>query len=137
MPVTTEKDPLDDIDARIAEILRKFPFISYGRMGEDQYLGIIQNADNMFISIYVIDLIPTEELRKLFLDFGDRWWWDSNRKIPINVFIKDERFKLFRACLRMFSAKDFEVVAGPKVSLAETMNRRIRKRQVTLVRKMD
>lgn len=137
MPVTVPADPLDHIDARIAEILQKFPFISYGRMGEDHYLGIIQNSDNQFVSLYVIDLIPTEELRKLFLEFGDRWWWDSNRKIPINVFIKDERFKTFRACLRMFSAKDFEVLSGPAVSLAETMNRRIRKRQVTLVRKMD
>lgn len=127
----------DQLDKKIADILEKFPFISYGRMNDTQYLGIIQNADNMFISIYVMTLIPTEELRKLFLEFGDKWWWESNRKVPINVFIKDERFKMFRGCLRMFSAKDFEVIAGPRVSLAETMNRRIRKRQVTLVRKMD
>lgn len=133
----SEEKPAETIDERIAEILKKFPFISYGRMGEDCYLGIIQNADNMFISIYVVDLIPTEELRKLFIGFGETWWWDSNRKVPINVFIKDERFKLFRTCLRMFSAKDFEILSGPKVSLAESMNRRIRKRQVTLVRKMD
>jgi hypothetical protein len=39
-------------------------------------------------------------------------------------------------CLRMFSAKDFEVVSGPTVSLAESINRRIRKRQVVLVRPM-
>lgn len=126
-----------DLDPRIAEILEKFPFLSYGMVGEDPYLGIIQNSDNQFVSIYILDLIPTEDGRALFLELGDRWWWESNRKIPINVFIKDSRFKQFRNCLRMFSAKDFELVAGHKVSLAESMNRRIRKRQITLVRKMD
>ncbi len=106
-------------------------------MQSTPYLGIIQNSDNQFISIYVLDLIAEEEARMVFLELGDRWWWESNRKIPINVFIKDPRFKQFRSSLRMFSAKDFEILAGPRVSLAETMNRRIRKRQVTLVRKMD
>lgn len=118
-------------------ILEKFPFLSFGVMQNTPYLGIIQNSDNQFISIYVLDLIPEEEGRMIFLELGDRWWWESNRKIPINVFIKDPRFKQFRSSLRMFSAKDFEILAGPRVSLAETMNRRIRKRQVTLVRKMD
>lgn len=124
-------------ESKILEILEKFPFLTFGVMHDEEYLGIVQNADNQFISMYIIDLIPDEELRKLFLEFGDRWWWESNRKVPINVFIKDQRFKMFRSCLRMFSAKDFEVVKGPTVSLAESINRRIRKRQVVLVRKMD
>lgn len=126
-----------ELDPRIVEILEKFPFLSYGLVNDDPYLGIIQNSDNQFVSIYILDLIPGEELRNVFLELGDRWWWESNRKIPINVFIKDTRFRQFRNCLRMFSAKDFQLIAGHKVSLAETMNRRIRKRQITLVRKMD
>jgi hypothetical protein len=124
-------------EEKILGLLEKFPFLTFGVMHEEEYLGIIQNADNQFISMYIIDLIPDEENRKMFLQFGDRWWWESNRKVPINVFIKDQRFKAFRSCLRMFSAKDFEIVKGPVVSLAESINRRIRKRQVVLVRKMD
>jgi hypothetical protein len=118
-------------------VLEKFPFLSLGVMQDTPYLGIVQNCDNQFTSIYILDLIPDENARRVFLELGDRWWWESNRKIPINVFIKDQRFKQFRSALRMFSTKDCEIVAGPRVSLAETMNRRIRKRQVTLVRKMD
>lgn len=133
----TENTTPPVIDERIQTILEKFPFLSYGVMQDVPYLGIIQNCDNQFISIYVLDLIPDEEGRAIFLELGDRWWWESNRKIPINVFIKDPRFKHFRTSLRMFSAKDFEILSGPRVSLAETMNRRIRKRQITLVRKMD
>lgn len=130
-------DQSDTSDSRIETILEKFPFLSYGRCGDECYLGIIQNSDNQFLSIYILDLIPGEELRKVFLELGDRWWWESNRKIPINVFIKDPRFKAFRVAIRMFSAKDFELIAGHKVSLADSMSRRIRKRQITLVRKMD
>lgn len=122
---------------KILEILEKFPFLTYGTIRDEEYLGIVGNADNQFISMYVLGFIPSEQGRKLLLQFGNEWWWDSNRKIPINVFIKDPRFKLFRPCLRMFSAKDFNIVKGPTVSLAETMNRRIRKRQITLVRKID
>jgi hypothetical protein len=125
------------IDPRMLAVLEKFPFLSYGVMDKTPYLGIIQNCDNQFVSIYVLDLIPEASAREIFLELGDRWWWESNRKIPINVFIKDPRFKQFRSSLRMFSAKDFDIVAGPRVSLAETMNRRIRKRQITLVRPMD
>jgi hypothetical protein len=124
-------------ESKILEILEKFPFLTYGVMHDEEYLGVIQNADNQFVSMYIIDLIPDEEHRKLFLELADRWWWESNRKVPINVFIKDARFKYFRGCLRMFSAKDFEIVKGHAVSLAESINRRIRKRQVVLVRKMD
>ena len=124
-------------DQRIEVVLERFPFLSYGRVGEDFYLGIVQNSDNQFVSMYVLDLIPTASLRAIFLELGDRWWWESNRMVPINVFIKDQRFKLFRPSLRMFSGKDFELISGHRVSLADSMNRRIRKRQITLVRKMD
>lgn len=126
-----------DNKEKILEILEKFPFLTYGTVKDVEYLGIIGNADNQFVSMYVLDFIPNEPARKLFLQFGSEWWWDSNRKIPINVFIKDPRFKTFRTCMRMFAAKDFTHIEGPMVSLAETMNRRIRKRQVTLIRKLD
>lgn len=128
---------MSDNQSKILEILEKFPFLTYGVMHDEEYLGIVQNSDNQFVSMYIIDLIPSEDLRKLFLQLGDRWWWESNRKVPINVFIKDARFKQFRSCLRMFSAKDFEIIEGPTVSLAESINRRIRKRQVVLVRPMQ
>ena len=122
---------------KILEILRNYPFLTYGTVKDTEYIGIVAKADNQFVSMCMIDLISTADDRKEFLQFGNDWWWGSNRKIPINVFIKDDSFKKYRECLRMFSAKDFTHVEGPMVSLAESINRRIRKRQITLVRKMD
>jgi len=123
------------INDRVKEILVKFPFLSYGEFGGEPYLGIIQNADNQLLSMYILENIPPE-LRQQFLNYGETWWWESNRQIPIHIFMK-ERFKVFRPYLKHFSRKDFDLQAGPSVSLQETIARRVRKRQVTLVRRMD
>lgn len=124
------------IDEKIQQILERFPFLSYGRLQDTHYLGIIQNSDNQLLSMYVLDVIPDERLRQLFLKLGEDWWYESNRQIPINIFCK-EKFKVFRPFLKHFSRKDFDLMAGPSVSLQETIARRVRKRQVTLVRRTD
>lgn len=122
------------MDEKIKTVLEKFPFLSYGRMLGVDYLGIIQNSDAQLLSIYVLDMIPEERLRVEFLACGEEWWWESNRTVPINIFFKD-RFRPFRPYLKHFSRKDFDLVAGHAVSLQETIARRVRKRQVTLVQK--
>lgn len=125
-----------EVTNEIKAILLKFPFLSYGTMGGGSYLGVIQNCDNQLLSMYVISLIPTKELRDTFLELSSQWWWGSNRQIPINIFLK-EKFRIFRPFLKHFSRKDFDLASGPAVSLQETIARRVRKRQITLVRKPD
>lgn len=124
------------MNEKIVAIMSSFPFLSYGEMQGISYLGIIQNSDNQLLSMYILDLIPDEKMRKEFIKLGEQWWWESNRQIPINIFLK-QKFKPFRPFLRHFSRKDFNLIAGPSVSLHETIARRVRKRQVTLVRKQD
>lgn len=124
------------MNEKITQVLESFPFLSYGVFHEKEYLGIIQNSDNQLLSMYVLDMIPTEELRQLFLKLGEEWWWGSNRQIPINIFFK-EQFLVFRPYIKHFSRKDFDLKAGHAVSLQETISRRIRKRQITLVRKLQ
>lgn len=119
----------------LKQILESFPFLSYGVMLNKQYLGIVQNSDAQLLSMYVLDAIPSSDLRKHFLALGMHWWWNSNRQVPINIFLKD-RFRCFRPYLKHFSRKDFLLEAGPSVSLQDTIARRVRKRQVTLLRPM-
>src|SRR4051812_29441498 len=111
----------------IQRILTKFPFLTYGVMNNISYLGVVQNADSQLISVYDLNAIPTKELRQDFLQCADSWWWGSNRQIPINIFLKD-RFRFYRTFLKHFSRKDFLILAGPIVSLQETIARRVRKR---------
>lgn len=136
MPKYGVQEENPDLPSEIASILEKLPFLAYGTLLDKQYLGIIQNCDAKLISMYVLDMIPSAEDRDLFLQFGTCWWWDSNRQVPINMFIKDPRFRMFRSCLKHFSRKDFNHIAGPAVSLADTLNKRVRKRQITLVRRL-
>ena len=71
-----------------------------------------------------------------FLKLGEEWWVESNRMIPINIVLKS-RFEQFQYCLMTFNAKDFEVLYGPSISLANILKKRIKRRQIQLVRKVD
>jgi hypothetical protein len=123
------------MDDRIKELLQKYPFLSFGTLQDKPYLGVVQNCDAQLISMYVLTDIPTEDARKQFLDAAFDWWWGSNRQVPINIFLK-ERFRPFRLFLKHFSRKDFNLEAGPVVSLQETIARRVRKRQITLIKRI-
>lgn len=126
--------PVETIDPRVLSILEQYPFLSFGEMLDKQYIGIIQNSDKQFVSMYLLELIPEKEERDDFLKLGNVWWWESNRTIPINIFFHMD-FRKFRPYLRNFSAKEFKILAGYAVSLHETIAKRVRKRQVMLVRK--
>lgn len=123
------------MDDNIKALLATFPFLSYGRLNETEYLGVVQNCDSQLISMYVITDIPTGELREEFIRCSTEWWWGSNRQVPINIFLKD-KFLPFRPYLKHFARKEFTLEFGPSVSLQEAISRRVRKRQVTLVRRI-
>jgi len=68
-----------------------------------------------------------------FLNLGETWWWESNRKIPINIFLKQE-MGIFRAYIKTFNSKDIEVLFGPTVNLGDIAEKRIKRRSIQLVR---
>lgn len=118
----------------MSDALENFPFLTIGRYLDQEYVGIVGNSDSQITSIYLYSNLPTDELRRKFLELGDEWWWESNRQIPINVTLKD-RWAIFRPYMKTFITKDFEILAGPCVSLDTVMIKRIKRRQIQLVRK--
>ena len=117
-----------------AELQEKFPFLSCIKYANNEYVGILQNQDNHVTSIYVYDLIKTEDLKQEFLDLGEIWWWESNRQIPIDIFLFQE-MQLFRRCLRTFNNKDVEIQFGPVTSIQKIVKKRIKRRTIQLVKK--
>lgn len=111
----------------------KFPFLTIVSHLGTEYLGIIQHADNLFVSIYVMDSTFSDKMKADFLECGDTWWWESNRSIPINMFLR-ERFSNFRMYLKTFSRKDTNIVQGPIVNLKDMMNKRVKRRTIQLIR---
>lgn len=114
----------------------RFPFLTIVKYLKTQYIGIVQHADHLFISMYVLDESFTIEMKREFLECGEVYWWESNRSIPINLFLQDQ-FKKFKPYLRVFSKKEAEVLQGPVINLRELMNKRIKRRTITLVRNVD
>ncbi len=85
--------------------------------------------------MYDYNKIKTLELKQNFLDLGDEWWWGTNRMIPINIIFKSA-FEHYKSSLVTFSGKDFEVMHGPIISLSNIIQKRIKRRNIQLVRKL-
>jgi hypothetical protein len=117
-------------------LLDQYPFISYITYGGNDYIGIIQNSDEIITTIYDYAALRTLEQRTLFLELADQWWWESNRLIPINVFLKQDWVE-FRVCLKTFNSKDVIIQHGPYISLREIASKRSKRRSITLVRRVQ
>ncbi len=121
---------------RISDNLQQnFPFISVVTYVDQEYVGIIINQDSNITSFYDYTSLKTEEEKTRFLELGEAWWWESNRLIPINIFLSQEMSN-FRYAIRNFSTKDVRVLFGPCTSLNDIMTKRVKRKSITLVRKV-
>jgi hypothetical protein len=123
------------MDNKVKEFLERFPFMSLIRYGENELVGIIQNSDNVVVTMYVYNLLKTDEDKLALIEQGDEWWWGSNRLIPINIVLK-EQMRRFAYALKTYSTKDFEVLYGYQTSLNNVITKRTKRRQINLIRKM-
>jgi hypothetical protein len=123
----------DNVFSKLSE---KYPFITLCTHAGNEYVGIIQNRDDAITTIYDFGSIQNAELKALYLELANTWWWESNRSIPINIFLKGE-WDVFRVCLRTFSNKDLEIIHGPVCSLSDIVRRKSKRKAITLVRRVD
>jgi len=122
---------------RITEDFREnYPFISVILHMEQEYVGIIINQDSQITSFYDLSMIKTDDERSKLLELGEVWWWESNRMIPINIFLNKEVVE-FRYIIRNFSTKDVKVILGPCTSLDDILTKRVKRKSITLVRKTN
>ena len=113
----------------------KYPFITLCLYSSQEYVGIIQNRDDAITTIYDFGSISNLIEKQLFLELANVWWWESNRSIPINIFLKKE-WEPFRIYIRTFANKDLEILHGPVCSLAELARKKSKRKSITLVRRM-
>lgn len=111
------------------------PFITVCSYAGQDYVGIIQNRDDSVTTIYDYGSIVEAEIKERFLALGDIWWWESNRLIPINLFLKEE-WGIFKPYLRTFNNKSLMIVHGPICSMNELSKRRSKRRSITLVKRI-
>ena len=120
----------------LKEIENEFPYISVVAYGGNEYVGIITNQDQYITTMFVYTALRTEEDKKLLLDLGEIWWWESNRMIPINIFLRND-WKKFNYCVKTLISKEVEVVAGHCVRLEDLSTKRTKRKSIQLVKKVD
>ena len=119
-----------------AQLAEKYPFITLCLYASTEYVGIIQNQDDNITTIYDFGAIQDLDIKRRFLELANTWWWESNRTIPINIFLKGD-WDMFKPYLRTFTNKDLTVLHGPVCSLSEMSRKKSKRRSITLVRRVE
>ena len=118
----------------LKDIENNFPYISVVTYGGNEYVGIIANQDQYITSMYVYTMLKTAREKEAFLELGDAWWWESNRMIPINIFLRNE-IQPFSYAVMTMNSKDVRVSIGPCVNLHNLAIKRVKRKSVQLVKK--
>ena len=111
------------------------PFITVCSYASQDYVGIVQNRDDMVTTIYDYGSVTDSIIKEKFLELGEIWWWESNRLIPINLFLKED-WMPFKPYIRTFNNKSLIVVHGPICSMGDLGKRRSKRRSITLVKRL-
>jgi hypothetical protein len=116
-------------------LTEKYPFITLCVYASVEYVGVIQNRDDAVTTIYDFGTVVTPEDKLLFLELAAVWRWESNRSIPINIFLRQD-WEPFRYTLRTFVNKDLDILHGPICSLSDIVRKKSKRKSITLVRKL-
>jgi len=116
------------------DIQEKFPFVSVVQYGGAEYVGIVCNQDQYITTMIVYEKLNTPQEKQLMLDLGEIWWWESNRMIPINIFLKQE-IDAIRHAIMVMNSKDVRIAIGPTVNLNNLAVKRVKRKSVQLVKK--
>lgn len=118
------------------KLTEKYPFITLCVYANIEYIGVVQNRDDAVTTIYDFGAVLDQQDKLEFLELASQWWWESNRSIPINIFLRRDWDK-FRGTLRTFVNKDLEILHGPVCSLADLARKKSKRKSITLVKRID
>ena len=116
------------------DIEEKFPFLSVVTYGGNEYIGIINNQDAFITSMYVYTDLRSDVDKAKFVQLGEDWWWESNRMIPINIFLNKD-MEQFKYIMMTMNSKDVKVTLGPTVNFNKLSVKRVKRKSVQLLKK--
>jgi|TARA_B100000035_G_scaffold126304_1_gene107487 hypothetical protein len=118
----------------LKDIEQKFPYLSVVSYGGNEYVGIIVNQDVTVTTMYIYTKLKSDEHKELLIQLGEIWWWESNRMIPINIFLRKEIQEIHYSLMTM-NSKDVKVVIGPCVNLHNLTVKRVKRKSVQVMRR--
>lgn len=111
------------------------PFITVCSYSGQEFVGIVQNRDDVVTTFYDYGSIIDQELKQEFLRLADEWWWNSNRMIPIHLFLRED-WAIFKPYLKTFANKGVEILHGPATSLNDLTKKRVKRRSITVMKRL-
>ena len=116
------------------DIEEKYPFITIIQYGGKEFVGIVVNQDQNITTLLDYSLLRNIQDKKLLVDLGEIWWMESNRLLPITIFLQ-KHMPYFRFCLKNMNTKDVNILLGPVVNLGAIQNKRIKRKSIQMIRK--
>jgi len=116
------------------DIEEKYPFITIIQYGGKEFVGIVVNQDQNITTLLEYSLLRNIQDKKLLVDLGEIWWMESNRMIPITIFLKEDIDPL-KYALRNLNTKDVNVILGPTVNLTNLHAKRVKRKSIQMIRK--
>jgi hypothetical protein len=113
----------------LKDIEKNFPFLSVVAYGGQEYIGIVVNQDSTVTTMLIYTKLRSDDHKQLMIELGEIWWWESNRMIPINIFLRKEIVDI------TYSMKDVKIVVGPCVNLNNLTIKRVKRKSVQVLRK--
>lgn len=127
---------MENYNILFEKLAEKYPFLTVCRYADEEHVGIVQNRDSTITTLYDFGVLPDAAHKELFLELGETWWWESNRSIPINIFLRGE-WDVFNPYTRTFTNKTLDILSGPCTSLNEIVHKKRKRKSITLIRKVD
>lgn len=122
------------MDNHLNDFLERYPFFALIRYADHEYVCIIQNQDSDVTTIYDYKTLKTDDDRVRFVELAEQWWWESNRLIPINIFLKEDWSK-FRYASKTLLTKEVQIIAGHAVRLNDLASKRTKRKMIQLIRR--
>ncbi len=109
------------------------PFITVLTCNGEQYIGVLKIKSKQYITLYCFNNMPEVDKNEL-IALAQQWWWQSNRAIPISLFMREE-MEVYEKYTVRFNTDLCSNIKGPLISLSELPTKRIKRRNIALKRK--
>ena len=122
------------LDQKHLDLFDQYPFLTLLESGDTEFICVIQSHDDQFTTFYDFGSLKASDHKEKFLELCDQWWWESNRIIPINLFLKAD-WDCLKYTQKTVSTKSLNILAGNiPANLAE--GKKSKRKSVTLVKKI-
>lgn len=112
---------------------KTYPFVTVIEHDGIIYYGIIKIKSKQYTTIYCFQEMEESQQEDLLILAND-WWWQSNRTIPICLFMQEEIEK-FEMYTKRFNTDRINIISGPEISLSDLPTKRIKRRNIALKKK--